>query len=303
MSGEPGRPRIVVLGAAGQVGTELVSAAAGRADVRGLARRELDVTRRDAVRRAIVDAAPAVVVNLAAWTDVDGAESHAEEAFRVNRDGAGFVASACAAAGAELVHLSTDYVFAGDADRPYAEEDPTDPVNVYGESKLAGERRVLEERAGAVVVRTSAVYGAHGTNFVRSILDAAERHEELRVVSDQRTRPTAAPHLARMLLSLGDRLSGDGSEAAVPAGVLHWADEGEATWAELAEEAIARARGHRALRGTRVVPVTTEEYGAPADRPRYSILDCSKAESLGFARHPWREGVRSVVAELVAEPR
>lgn len=303
MTGEREPPRVLVLGAAGQVGTDLLAAAGERDDVRGLAHRDLDVTRGDEVRRAIVDAAPTVVVNLAAWTDVDGAESHAEEAFRVNRDGAGFVASACAAAGAGLVHLSTDYVFAGDAHRPYSEDDSTDPVNVYGRSKLAGERRVFEERSGAVVVRTSAVYGAHGSNFVRSILGAAGRHEELRVVSDQRTRPTAAPHLAEMLLSLADRMSGGETEADLPAGVLHWADEGEATWAELAEEAIVRARGLRALRVKRVIPVTTEEYGAPADRPRYSVLDCSKAESFGFARRPWREGLRTVVAELVAEPR
>lgn len=304
MSGERGRPTVLVVGAAGQVGTEVLAAASGRLDVRGLTRRDLDVTRPRDVRRTIVDATPDVVLNLAAWTDVDGAESHVEEAFRVNRDGAAFVASACAAGGAHLVHLSTDYVFAGDAGRPYAEQDPTGPVNAYGESKLAGERSVLDELPAAVVVRTAAVHSAHGANFVRSILAAAEGREELRVVDDQRTSPTAAPHLAEMLVALAGRLAGAGdARAGVPAGPLHWTDEGEASWFELAEEAIARAREHGPLRVERVVPVTTEEYGAPAARPRYSVLDCSRAESLGFTRRSWRTGVRRVVDEVVAGRR
>lgn len=290
-------PQVLVLGAGGQVGRELTSASSPFLAVRGIGHRQLDITRASRVQRAVEALAPAAVINVAAWTDVDGAEDHVDEAYRVNRDGAVFVAAACAGRNIPLIHVSTDYVFGGNGWRPYVETDPTGPVNVYGASKLAGERRVLEEHPAAVVLRTSAVYGTHGSNFVRAILAEAAQREELRIVSDQRTCPTAARHLAATLLTLAARMAQD--PTAVPAGVLHWADAGEASWLELATVAIEEARRQSILKVSRIIPVTSEAWSARARRPRYSVLDCRRAESLGLARTPWREGVCRVVRALV----
>jgi dTDP-4-dehydrorhamnose reductase len=296
---------VLVLGAAGQVGSELLSISRPGLRVVGRDVSEVDVTEPSGVRRSLSEESPAVVINLAAWTDVDGAETHEEAAFRVNRDGAGIVAAACSAAGASFVHLSTDYVFPGDASRPYAETDSARPLNVYGASKLAGEERVVEEHPDAVILRTSAIFGAHGSNFVKAILAAARERDELRVVDDQRSCPTAAPDLAAMLLALAARLAQrrnptDDAESSLsrPRGLLHWTNAGDASWHELATAAVEAARGHLPLRVETIRPITTEAYGAPALRPRYTVLDCSKAERLGFRRPSWRDGLRRVLEDL-----
>jgi dTDP-4-dehydrorhamnose reductase len=251
-----------VTGAGGQVGLALRDHLPGAAF---LTRAELDVTDARAVREAL--RAADLVVHAAAMTNVDGCELEPERAAAVNADGAANVA----AVGVRVIHLSTDYVFSGDEPGEYAEDAPTGPLGAYGRSKLDGERAVLE-RPGNLVVRTSWVYG-EGRNFIRSILAAERAGKELRVVSDQRGRPTWAADLARALAFLAGR--GD-------TGVVHVTGAGEpCTWADLAEVVV----GHPVER------ITSEEFGAPAPRPRNSVLSLARARSIGVPLADWRDSV------------
>ena len=230
-----------------------------------LARADLDVTDRAAVAEAVRGAD--LVVHTAAMTDVDGCEREPERADAVNAGGAENVV----AAGGRVIHLSTDYVFSGARAGEYAEDDPTGPLGVYGRSKLAGERAVLA-RPGNLVVRTSWVYG-EGKNFIRSILGAEAAGRALRVVDDQRGRPTWAGDLARAIAFLAGRDD---------TGIVHVTGAGQpCTWADLAEVVV----GHPVER------ITTEEFGAPAPRPQNSVLSLERARSLGVPLADWRDSV------------
>lgn len=277
--------RLLVTGAGGQLGSAL-----GRLVPEAvlLDRPSLDVTDREAVLEAIMAHRPAVVVHAAAYTRVDAAESEAEEARRINACGSRAVAEAAQEVGALLVYPSTDYVFRGDKDGPYTEEDDTAPLSVYGSTKLEGER-VAAACSRHLVVRTSWVYG-RGHNFVRTIIEAARSREEVAVVDDQRGRPTYAEDLAEAILGLVERGA---------AGLYHLAGGGDpATWADLAEAAIGLAG-----LTTRVRRVTTAEYyagrpGPTAPRPANSVLDCSRAASEGVALRPWRQALADYVREV-----
>lgn len=279
----------VITGSAGQLGRALRAQLEARAGARCLAapdRAALDVGDREAVRGLLLglEPAPDVVVNAAAFTHVDRCEAEPDTARRVNAEGPGYLAEACREAGALLLHVSTDYVFRGDSPRPYTEEDRTDPRSAYGRSKLEGEERVFAAAPGSLVVRTSWVFG-RGRNFIGAILAqlAARRRGEargpLRVVDDQRGRPTYAPDLAAALVrlvELGAR------------GLYHVANAGVASWWELARFCVDEA-------GSPQLPIErigTKELDLPAPRPAYSVLDCGKAERLGVALRPWREAVR-----------
>lgn len=256
-------PRVLVTGAAGQVGRALRSRLPGAVY---LGRAELDVRDADAVRRAV--RADDVVVHAAAMTDVDGCERDPAAADAANAGGSANVA----ATGARVIMLSTDYVFDGRAERPYREDDPTGPLSAYGRSKLAAERAVLA-RPGNLVVRTAWVYG-EGRNFIRSILAAERDGRPLRVVADQRGRPTWAGDLAAALAFL---------VRAGTAGVVHVTGDGEpCTWADLAELVV----GHPVER------ITSAELAAPAPRPRWSVLDLGRARALGVPLADWRDSVR-----------
>jgi dTDP-4-dehydrorhamnose reductase len=251
-----------VTGAGGQVGLALRDHLPA---AEFLTHAELDVTDADAVRAALGGAD--LVVHTAAMTNVDGCELDPARAEAVNAGGAEHVA----AAGARVIHLSTDYVFSGEEPGEYAEDAPTGPLGAYGRSKLAGERAVLG-RHGNLVVRTSWVYG-EGRNFIRSILAAERAGKELRVVDDQRGRPTWAGDLARAVAHLAGRDD---------TGVVHVTGSGEpCTWADLAEAVV----GHSVER------ITSEEFGAPAPRPRNSVLSLRRARSLGVPLADWRDSV------------
>jgi dTDP-4-dehydrorhamnose reductase len=268
--------KILVCGAGGMLGQDLVRA--GGHDVDGLGRAELDVTDADAVRRAIAKVGPEAVLNCAAWTDVDGAEDHPEEALRVNRDGAGNVAAAAAEAGASVVYLSTDYVFDGAKREPYVESDAPNPLSVYGRTKLQAEAVAGN---AAWIVRTSWLFGWTSTNFVRTMLRLGAEREEVAVVADQRGSPTYAGHLATAVRELIE----------LPPGLWHLAADGDCTWAELAE-AIFEDAGL----DCRVRPITTAELGRPAPRPAYSVL---RSERPDAPRLPhWREGLRACLERL-----
>jgi dTDP-4-dehydrorhamnose reductase len=268
--------RWLVTGAGGMLGTDLVAVLASRGvTTTALTRADLDVCDPDAVRDAV--AGHDVVVNAAAWTDVDGAETAYEEALAVNGDGAALVADACRAAAARMIHLSTDYVFPGDASAPYPEDAPTDPVNAYGRSKLAGERAVLA--AGGTVVRTAWLYGAHGPNFVATMLRLAGVRDTVDVVDDQRGQPTWSYALAARLVDLGLR-------EAAPAGIYHGTASGETTWYGLARAVFAGA----GLDPDRVRPTTSDRFRRPAKRPAYSVLGHDRWTAAGLKPLPdWRD--------------
>jgi dTDP-4-dehydrorhamnose reductase len=271
--------RLLVFGATGIVGRALVAEATGRGwPVVGLGHAAADVTDREAVAAALERHAPELVVNCAAMTQVDRCESERERAFAVNGAAVGVVAAATAASGARLLHLSTDYVFAGDADRPYREDDPTGPRSVYGASKLEGERRALEA-PGALVVRTSWIFGKGGANFVDTIAGRLRQGAgPLEVVADQVGGPTYAPFLAKALADLGE--SG-------AAGVIHYQNREPASWFEL-----ARAIADAVDPGATVLPATTAEVPRPAPRPAWSVLDVGRFESLvGRPVERWRAGL------------
>jgi dTDP-4-dehydrorhamnose reductase len=283
----PGRRsprRWLVTGAAGMLGSDL--AALLRADpeveLTAVTRAELDVTDAAAVMAAI--AGHDVVVNTAAWTDVDGAETHEAEATAVNGGGVANLASACAATGARLIQLSTDYVFDGKGADPYDEYAVTDPVNAYGRSKLAGEQAVLAvlPRTG-YIVRTAWLYGAHGRNFVSTMLRLAAERETVEVVDDQFGQPTWTGALAGQLIALGQA-------AEAPAGIYHGTAGGRTTWYGLARAVFEQA----GLDPERVRPTTSDKFVRPAERPAYSVLGHARWAEAGLAELPdWREMLAS----------
>ncbi len=284
--------KLLVTGGRGQLGRSLVRAAAARGDaVVALARDTLDITVPAQIAAALRAHAPAVVINGAAYTAVDRAEAERDRAFAVNADGAGQIARACAAASVPLLHVSTDYVFDGTATRPYREDDPASPINVYGASKAAGERQVLD--AGGVVVRTSWLFGEGGPSFVHSMLRLARERPSLRVVADQHGCPTCADDLAAALLELATRERG---------GIYHACGDGPTTWHGFATAIVDEARRHTALACERVEPITTAEYPTPARRPAYSVLDTGRLRALGITVPSWRSGLRRVIAAAVGAP-
>ncbi|MFC9676348.1 MULTISPECIES: dTDP-4-dehydrorhamnose reductase [unclassified Streptomyces] len=269
----------LVTGARGLLGQDVLAELASDPDavVTGLSRGQLDITDRTAVRTAV--AGQRVVVNCAAWTDVDAAERSEAAATAVNGTGVRHLAQACADSGALLLHVSTDYVLPGDGRRPYPEDAPTRPVNAYGRSKLAGERAVVEllPRTG-YIVRTAWLYGTHGPNFVATMLELAARCETLDVVADQHGQPTWSRALARQLATLGrTALTGR-----APAGIYHGTAAGRTTWCGLARETF-RLSG---LDPERIRPVGSDKFPRPAARPAFGVLGHGSWLRAGLAPLP-----------------
>jgi dTDP-4-dehydrorhamnose reductase len=289
---------LLVAGASGQVGWELVRRAAAQGvRVQGLSREALDITDAAAVHEAVIDSRPSVVINAAAYTAVDKAESEPDSAYAVNRDGAGNIARACAHAGVPLIHISTDYVFSGDKETPYCEDDPVHPLNVYGASKAAGEALVRQYSSTHLILRTSWVYGVHGRNFVKTILKAAREKSELRVVADQRGCPTAAGDIAEVVLWLVARIGASPKD--MQWGTYHYSGLGVTTWHGFAE-AIVKFAGDFPGHSVTVIPITTAEYPVAARRPANSVLGCSRIETaFHVRRRPWQYALREVVAVLI----
>jgi dTDP-4-dehydrorhamnose reductase len=288
--------QVVILGGGGQLGQELARASwpAGCA-VRSFSRAELDITDPAAVTRALAPAE--LVINAAGYTAVDKAESDAAAAFRINRDGPALLASACAGRGAPLLHISTDYVFDGTKSAPYTESDAVAPLSVYGESKAAGEAKVRELCAHHVILRTSWVVSAFGQNFVKTVLRLCRERERLRVVADQRGRPTPARDLARALVAIVDRCA---HGAPIDWGTYHFASAGAASWHALATEVVQLQEPFTGRRPT-VDRITTADYPTPARRPPNSVLDTSKLEqALGLQPVRWQQGVEGIVHELLS---
>lgn len=286
---------ILIAGGHGQVGQALAHAAWPEGvRLHRPTRADLDLTSEVALAKAFARTPFAAVINAAAFTAVDAAETQPDEAFLANAGVPARLTEATRRAAIPLVHISTDCVFDGALDRPYAEDDQTAPISVYGASKLAGEVAVLSGNPRAAVVRTAWVVSARGKNFVRTILDAAESRSELAVVADAVGSPTSADDLAGALVVLTLALVAD---PAAPTGVYHCANAGEASWAELATEAL-RLAGSR----TTVVPIPASKRPAPAPRPANSRLSCGRlARDHGVTMRDWRPAVADIVAELQSE--
>ena len=283
--------RWLIAGAGGMLGRDLTAALqADGEDVIGLTRQDLDVTDERAVRDVLRDRRPDVVVNCAAWTAVDDAEAHEDEALGVNGRGPAHLAAGCAAGGSLLVHVSTDYVFRGDARRPYSEHDPADPRTAYGRTKLAGEQAVLKVLPETgYVVRTAWLYGAHGPNFVRTMIRLERERPSVDVVADQRGQPTWAADVGGQVIAL--------VRSRPAAGVYHATSSGEATWFELARE-VFRLLG---ADPGRVRATTTGAFPRPAPRPAYSVLGHDGWAGAGIEPiGDWRPALRRAFPALVA---
>ncbi len=259
---------------------------------------EVDITDPDAVAAAIRAHRPTHILNCAAYTRTDDAESEEETARRVNGIGPEILGRAATRTGTGLVHISTDYVFAGAGERPYREDDPTGPINAYGRSKLEGETRLQAACPRSFIVRTSWLFGLHGPNFVATMLRLMADREEIRVVDDQRGRPTHSLDLARACLAL----IGIGPDAVTHAdfGCYHFANTGAVTWHGFAcgIRHLALERG-RPLATTRIIPVTSDAFPRPARRPSWSVLDTTRIEqTLGYTPRPWDAALREYLDRM-----
>jgi dTDP-4-dehydrorhamnose reductase len=280
--------RVLVTGSGGMLGGDVLRAGerAGH-ELVALPHAELDITDAGAVGAALADIRPEAAINCAAWTDVDGAEAHAQQADSVNALGAGNLARAAAAAGLPLVHVSTDYVFDGrprldssGRPRPYLESDPTHPLSVYGQTKLAGEEEVLEASPRHTVARSSWLFGVDGPNFVETMLRLSSERESVQVVTDQVGCPSWTGHLAPALVGLIERGI---------AGLCHLAGAGAISWNGFAAEILRQAE-----RNCRVEPATTEQMARPAPRPAYSALESEREDLLPLP--PWQDGLAGYLA-------
>jgi dTDP-4-dehydrorhamnose reductase len=281
--------RYLVTGAGGQLGADLLTelSTVPGAELLGVTRSELDITVQSEVDACVSGFRPDVVLNTAAYTAVDAAEADEERALAANGTGPGFLAAACAAVGARLVHVSTDYVFDGRATSPYPVDAPTAPQTAYGRTKLAGElavRATLPDHS--YVVRTAWVYGAHGRNFVKTMARLEAEREKLTVVADQIGSPTWSADLARGLVAL--------ARSAAPAGVYHCTNAGQTSWCDFARAIFEELGADPA----RVTPIATGEYPVAASRPAYSVLSSVEWVAAGLPPlRDWRDALRQAFAE------
>lgn len=285
--------KVLITGAQGQVGQALLRTVPAGCDVHGLGRDELDISREDAVRAITDSVRPDVIVNAAAYTAVDRAETESAACYQVNAEGPRFLAKSAKDQGARLLHISTDFVYDGKASSPYLPDAIPRPLGVYGASKRRGEEAVLETLgSGALVLRTAWVYAAWGNNFLRTMLRLMAERRSVRVVADQVGSPTAARSLADVLWRFVERRDIHG--------IYHWTDAGVASWYDFAV-AIAEEGALMKLLppDVEVSPISTEEYLTPARRPAYSVLDKRSTYAvLGLRPVHWRTGLRATLGEI-----
>ncbi len=288
--------RVLITGTSGQVGNEPLRQAPVGFEERGYGSAELDISAATEVEASVERFAPQLIIN-APYTAVDKAEGDAECAYAMNSAGVANLARTAEATGIPLLHLSTDYVFAGGAVRPYREDDPSSPASVYGASKLAGERAMAELCGRHIILRTSWVFGSHGSNFVKTMLRLGKERQELGVVADQYGSPTSAASIAACLWQIARRWwAGD----RLPWGIYHFSGAPACNWHGYAVEIFRQAVALGLLmRAPQVDAITTSEYPTPARRPEFSVLDCSKiARELGIHQSNWRSDLQKVLMEI-----
>lgn len=288
---------LLVFGAGGQVGQELVALAAARSiPAHGVSRREADITDPSAVAALIAAVGPRLIVNAAAYTAVDRAESEPDAARRGNVDGPRVLATASAAAGRPILHLSTDYVFDGTKTGAYDEADPIAPLGVYGRTKAEGEQAVRAANSNHVILRTAWVYGTYGSNFLKTMMRLAAERDRLRVVADQHGCPTATRDIAEAVLAV----AADGLDGPERAGTYHFAGTGATSWHGFAEAVVAAQAGATG-RHPPVDAIATNDYPTPAARPANSVLDSSRfAAVFGYRAAPWQQRTIETVTALTA---
>lgn len=284
--------RALLTGAAGQLGVELLRNAPPELEIVGLGHNQCDIADSAQVEDAVETHRPTLVINAAAYTAVDGAESARDLAYAVNATGAGNVARAAQQSGARVIHVSSDYVFDGRSREPYRPDSKPNPINAYGASKLAGEKAVQEASPDALIIRSSWLYASHGKNFLNTIVSALRASKPLRVVKDQTGVPTSARSLAQAIWAC----------AAHPelSGIHHWVDAGTGSWYDFAAaiQEIALDQ-HLIGKPVPIAPVTSDEYRLPAQRPTYSVLDARTLSSaIGREPRPWRDWLAETISEL-----
>lgn len=284
--------KVLLLGAHGQLGREVVSRAPQFIDFKAFTRDELDISSESDINCVITSSTPETVINTAAYTHVDKAESEPELAFAVNEKGIEFLSSCCGPE-TRILHLSTDFVFSSFQHAPYAPNAPTEPLSVYGRSKLAGEQALLKSRPKtSVVLRTSWLYGSETKNFLTTMLELMKTREELKVVNDQFGSPTSVGTLAEIVWKLALDSNANG--------LFHWSDRGVITWYDFALEIQQQALDLNLLT-TRipVIPIPTKEYPTLAKRPEYSALDSTTTEDItGMKTRPWKDQLASVLKKI-----
>lgn len=286
--------KILVTGANGQVGREVAELALQSCiPVCGFDRQSLDITQPDQIEAAIVSCKPDFIFNCAAYTAVDKAEDEKELAFAINRDGAQNLANACKHHDIPLLHISTDYVFDGTKETPYTEEDQTNPLSVYGESKWQGEEAIRKTWEKHIILRTSWVFGKHGNNFVKTMLKLAESHDTLRIVSDQHGAPTAAADIARTLLDIARQINTGTKDGW---GTYHYSGIPATNWADFARTIFTTASSKYQGRFPVVDSINASEYMTRASRPSNSQLDCTKLEeNFRIILCQWRDELDRVI--------
>jgi dTDP-4-dehydrorhamnose reductase len=283
-------------GGTGQVGTGLMLANRGRFEIVAPTRADFDLLDAASIERNIAARDWAAIINCAAYTAVDKAESEPQAAFAINAEAPGIMARAAATRAIPLLHVSTDYVFDGSKPDPYFEEDPVAPLGVYGASKEAGERAVRDAGGRSIILRTAWVVSPWGHNFVKTMLRLGGERDELGVVADQVGCPTSAIDIAETLLILAERLLGDRRE---PCGTYHFVNSGQASWYDLASAVFAYA-GARGMKIPRVNAIATADYPTPARRPANSRLSTAKLErTFGMKPRPWQEAVEEILVSLI----
>lgn len=301
-------PVILITGAHGQLGQSFaclrVSTDPG-VELVMLGRAELDITQADSIAWALEQHRPDVVINTAAYTAVDKAESEPDTAHLINGVAPGLLASACAERGIGLIHVSTDYVFDGLAKQPYTEDAPTHPVSVYGQSKLAGEQAVLAALPSAVILRTSWVFSQFGNNFLKTMLRLGRERTELNIVDDQIGGPSYAPHIAQVLLQLAQRLceaKRSSGKHQLPSGVYHFAGQPSASWYGFAQEIFDQAvKLGLQIQAPRLTAISTSQYPTPAKRPAQSSFQQGKLDALLGTEHierNWQHGIEQSLLTL-----
>lgn len=288
--------RIILTGCDGQVGKFLSQKLTSIANILALSRQDLDITDQTAVDKIIQDFKPDFIINAAAYTAVDNAESEQEKAYKINRDGPLFLAKAAQDINATLIHISTDYVFAGDKQGVYAETDVTSPQSIYGASKLAGEQAIIDNCEKYIILRTAWVFGETGNNFVKTMLRLAGDRDKLNIVDDQFGGPTYAGDIADAIILIVKKIN---HNDAVNWGVFHFSGQPYVSWFEFAKNIFEQAEQQNYRKKIELGPITTAQFPTPAKRPANSKLDCSKIEQeFSISPSNWQNAIRNLIGYI-----
>jgi len=293
--------KLLIIGSNGQLGWELCQRGKPHGfNIIPLDIPEFDITDPAAIKKVVNQPGVSLVINAAAYTAVDKAESEPKKAFAINCDGPADLAASCNEAGIPLVHISTDYVFDGTREQPYLETDPLSPLGVYGKSKAEGETIVRSLLTDHIIIRTAWLYGIHGNNFVKTMLSLGKEKETLRVVADQYGCPTSAADLAEAILTIAEQIK---ERPDIPWGTYHYCGKGKTTWHGFAEKIFELAKQYNLFSIKKVIPVTTAEYPTPAKRPLNSVMDCSMlTKNFGILPAPWQESLERMLRQLYKPP-